>query len=95
MTTSDLVKGTPFDHARLSRWREGATASIDAARDVAAFFGVDIREALVGARLLTEEEAFGPEYESRSVSKPRRLQVRDLTNEELAEEVARRLSQKD
>ncbi|RKT85635.1 hypothetical protein SAMN05421805_12762 [Saccharopolyspora antimicrobica] len=90
LLAADMVKRCSFDHARVSRWREGVNASVPHSKEVAEFFGMDVREGLIAAGYLTREES--GLAEGSQAAKPRRLHVADLTDEELVDELARRLA---
>lgn len=81
-TQQDAANRIGISKSNITRWKAGARADPDFVVKVARAYEVNVLEALVEAEFITEEEA--------SLHRVDRSQ-NSLTNEELIDEVARRL----
>lgn len=85
MTMRDAAKKAGFNQSAFTRWKKGAKADPDFVVKFARAFSLNVLEALAEAELITEDEANLREV---TVDGPA---LSDATNEQLTDEVLRRL----
>lgn len=83
-TYSEAATKAGFDKSAFTRWKKGARADPDFVVKVARAYNANVLEALVAAEFITEEEA-------KLVEVAPRLSLRLATDEQLTDELLRRL----